>query len=156
MQRGDLVFLWWSFCSLGPVVPSEERFFCRRNSIGTIIFILWWHISIPLGVVSSSMTVFVFIGRMGSVNDLIIMKNDVNHLLRLSQLIDLNQIEHLWEILDQHQHQNTKWGNIFWRNGVPNPSTEFQSLGKSMWRLIFNVFLICGQYTTLIACVGYE
>lgn len=28
----------------------------------------------------------------GSVDDLIIMKNDVNHLLRLSQLIDLNQI----------------------------------------------------------------
>lgn len=29
MQRGDLMFLWWSFCSLGLVFPSEERFFCN-------------------------------------------------------------------------------------------------------------------------------
>lgn len=38
--------------------------------------------------------------------------------------LDLNPAEHLggfWKVLDRilhHRHDNTKWGNVFWKMGV--------------------------------------
>lgn len=47
---------------------------------------------------------------------------------------NLNPTEDLWEILDLHRHQNTKWGNTCWKNGKNLKVFEVQRLEELMLR----------------------
>lgn len=78
-------------------------------------------------------------------------ENVVNHMLRPLWTPYLNLIEHLGEILELDStlylhKKNTKWGNIFGKNGVNAFIKELQRLKESMPR---------GTVVVLVAQVPY-
>lgn len=83
-------------------------------------------------------------------------ENDICHMLWPSQCPDLNPIKQLWEakrdVLDialNHNHQTTKWENIFWKKGV-HPSTRVPETVQSTLRSIKVVLVGCGGPTLYV------
>ena len=94
----------------------------------SLTFILWWNISTVIGVVFFRMTMPLFIEYEGSLNALMSMKMMwiICYGLRSHQIsTHLNTNGRFWTLDSTlyHHQQNTKWGNIFWKNGV-HPSSR--------------------------------
>lgn len=80
---------------------------------------------------------------------------------------DLNPVEYFWKILElhhltwssttlHHQHHNTKWGNIYRKNGVHRSSTVIDRLLESMPRFIdavLAVYIGPTPYKHILYCV---
>ncbi len=132
---GGILLAWFgSTCSL------RGKGHCRsiQSPCWGISFILWWHISWawslpgwqsshPQGTRGHWMVLM-------SVKMMWVMRYGL-HSHHIST--QLNTYGRFWtDVLDSalhHHHQNTKWGNIFWKNGV-HPSSRVQRLVESMPR----------------------
>lgn len=93
--------------------------------------ILWSNIFFLMGVVSSKMTPPLSTGHEGSLNAVTNMK--WHKLYAMAFIVIRSQptlMGHFGVVLDSalHLHQeNTKWGKIFWKRGVPVSSTDPQN-----------------------------
>ncbi len=145
-----LSVLWGAFCwhGLGLLVPLEWRVTASQDKLVlSIRFILWWDISILVGVFSSRMTMPSSIGHEGSLNGLMSMKIWIICYGLCSHLIStqLNTYGRFWTdvwqpILLLHSKDTVK---IIWKKGVPssrvpktcriNAKAHWSSSGGTWW-----------------------
>ncbi len=85
-------------------------------------------------------------------------KHDMNHMLKPSKSQGFNQTEQLWKVLvldSALNHQNIKWGNIFWKNCV-HPSSRVHRCGEAAQKLFWRLLVAKHQTTTLFLLICHK